>query len=69
MLCLDCTFGVLKVSTQPETLPTGRNAEKTVNITAQCNAHKKHGAEDTSRRTPLQSKHNITKYGIIYLAF
>jgi hypothetical protein len=45
--------------------------KKTLNITAQCKYEpKKCVAEDTSTRTPnVQSRHNITKYGIIHLAF
>jgi len=46
---------------------------KTVNITAQCKYKQnkeKRVTEDSSTRTPnVQSKHNMTKYGIIYLAF
>ena len=43
-----------------------------VNLTAQSKykKKKKRVTEDTSTRTPnVQSKHNITKYGIIYLAY
>ena len=51
--------------------PPEETPNKTVNITAECKyKQKKRVTEDTSVRTlNVQSKHNITKYEIIYLAF